>query len=104
MEPSGIFAFGANFPARLAAAAAPRTIPKFITDVTSASTLALSAACGPGQFQTSHVATGTPTACAALAPHRPKPNVTDQGWPARSSVATLSRAMSSPAPTRGHGP
>src|SRR5690606_35645582 len=104
IEAKGTVTFGANLPARLAASPAPRMMPKFITEVTSASTLEDSAFCGRGQVQNAQLSTGTPTSCAVLAPHRPKPKVTDHGCPARSSVATLRTAIMRPAPTSGHGP
>src|SRR5690606_4931831 len=72
-EGNGILALGANLPASAAARPAPRMMPKFITEVLSARTELVSAWAWAGHVQNSQLATGMPTASAALAPHRPNP-------------------------------
>ena len=79
-------------------------MPKFITDVTSSSTLLSSAAFCAGAVQYGQVCTGTPRAAAALAPHRANADVTPHGRPAITSVAMFTAARPIAPATSGHGP
>src|SRR5688572_7109535 len=95
---------GRNLPASSEASSAPRMIPTFMTDVTSARTLASRAAFCAGAVQYGHDATGMPIACAIFAPQRANADVTPHGRPARSSVAMLTTASPTAPAANGHGP
>src|SRR5918995_3396494 len=100
---SGTRQVGANRPASPAAASAPSTIPKFITDVTSSKTLACSSAARAGVCQYGQLDTSTPVAATSFEPHKAKADVTPHGRPAITSVATLIAASPTAPATTAHG-
>src|SRR5688572_22047623 len=101
---SGTRHVGAKRPASPAAASAPSTIPKFITDVTSSKTLACSSAVRAGVCQYGQLDTSTPVAATSFDPQSANADVTPHGLPAITSVATLIAASPSAPATSGQGP
>src|SRR6187200_686625 len=95
---------GAKRPARIAASNAPRMMPKSITEVTSISTLDLSAAACAGAAQYGHDAMSMPSAANHFAPHSAKADVTPHGRPPIVSVAMLTTARPIAPAASGHGP
>ena len=67
-------------------------MPASITDVTSATTLVRRATAWAGVVQYGQLATGTPAADSSFAPHNANAEVTPQGRPAITSVATFTIA------------
>ena len=85
-----------------AQAAAPRMIPKSITDVMSENLLADS---GPGlPRQQGQAATSNPTQRAHFEPQSAKPAVSPQGRPAMTSVAPFKSAKPTAPVISDHGP
>ena len=93
-----------SWPAIAAASAAPSTMPKFITEVTSAKTLACSTSEMLFWLQNSLVAGFQPSRVASLALQRVNPQVTPQGRPASSRVKVFSSARAMPPATNDQGP
>src|SRR5688572_19849169 len=79
-------------------------MPKSITDVTSSSTLDLSAVARAGAVQYDHDATSMPSAANHFAPHNANAEVTPQGLPPMVSVAMLTIARPIAPAASGHGP
>src|SRR3990172_6293111 len=95
---------GRKRPASPAAANAPSTMPKSITEVTSANTLESSAARWKSALQNASPSGLQPSSRAAFAPQSVNAQVMLQGCPASASVAKLSSASASAPAASGQGP